>query len=398
MSVKLFPFGIKHSRIPISVLALAALRTPGVLFPIARALVVRKAYHYFDHIFEKGKLVPGQISIKITNVCNLRCKMCAQWGEQGYNFGKPTTEIKEIVPLETYKKLVDDVVHIRPFFYIWGGEPFLYPDLMPLMAYLKEKQLLFTVVTNGVRLAEEAEEIVYTGWDALMLSLDGPRDIHNEVRGHPQSFDTLMEGIHTVQEYKRRRGAARPYIIILTTISRDNAAVLDRTLEMASEVGADLVGIYYSWFTTEERGRRHQQIMLNRLGAHANSWTGYVSRFNEVDTAALQESVRRVNSRRWPFIRMFLPDLKIEQIPRYYQEPGNFFGYNKCVAPWLVAELMPNGDVATCRDYPDYVTGNITRENIIDIFNGERYRKFRRTLREIGMFPICARCCGLMGF
>jgi radical SAM protein with 4Fe4S-binding SPASM domain len=75
------------------------------------------------------------------------------------------------------------------------------------------------------------------------------------------------------------------------------------------------------------------------------------------------------------------------------------FGYDNCVAPWLIAEVMPNGDVAPCRDYPDYVVGNICEDSIVNIFNNERYRKFRTALKEEGgLFPICARCCGLMGF
>lgn len=391
-------FNIKHSTLPFSLLLKAALRTPDVIVPMTTNLARRKAFHYLDGVFEKGTLVPRQISLKITNICNLRCKMCAQWGESGYNFGKPSEEIREVVPLEFYKKMVDDTAHIRPFVYVWGGEPFLYPDLMPLMAYMKEHRFMFSVVTNGVHLAKEAREIVDVGWDCLMLSLDGPRDVHDEVRGVKGTYDTLVEGIRTVQEYKRQKNAVRPYILILSTISRDNPAALEQIFEEAAKMEADMVVVYYSWFTTQEIGEAHQRVMMSKLNCNAEAWQGYVSSFSEIDTQVLQENVRRVKSREWPFVSIFLPDLKLEDIPTYYLEPDNFFGYNKCVAPWLVAEVMANGDVATCRDYPDYVTGNIKEQNIIDIFNGERYKEFRRVLREEGMLPICARCCGLMGF
>jgi hypothetical protein len=33
-----------------------------------------------------------------------------------------------------------------------------------------------------------------------------------------------------------------------------------------------------------------------------------------------------------------------------------------------------------------------------EIFNGERFRHFRRVLKENKLLPICGRCCGLMGF
>jgi hypothetical protein len=54
--------------------------------------------------------------------------------------------------------------------------------------------------------------------------------------------------------------------------------------------------------------------------------------------------------------------------------------------------------VATCRDYPDYVCGNIQRDSILTIWNNDRYRAFRNSLRDEGLLPICARCCGLMGW
>jgi MoaA/NifB/PqqE/SkfB family radical SAM enzyme len=133
------------------------------------------------HLGKNGFSFPlSQISLKITNKCNLRCKMCAQWGEKGYNLGKPASVIKEVVPLETYKKMVDDVAHLKPIIYIWGGEPFLYDDLMPLVAYMKDKKFVTSVVTNGVKLEQHAEEIVDRGWEVLMLSLDGPGEVHDE--------------------------------------------------------------------------------------------------------------------------------------------------------------------------------------------------------------------------
>ena len=29
-----------------------------------------------------------EIDLKITNMCNLRCRMCAQWGQSGYNYDR----------------------------------------------------------------------------------------------------------------------------------------------------------------------------------------------------------------------------------------------------------------------------------------------------------------------
>ena len=37
-------------------------------------------------VYQRGVVMdfPQRISFTITNVCNLRCRMCGQWSEEGY--------------------------------------------------------------------------------------------------------------------------------------------------------------------------------------------------------------------------------------------------------------------------------------------------------------------------
>ena len=57
------------------------------------------------------------IYFKLTPLCNLRCKMCGQRGDKGYLKGEyAANEAKSIVPLETYKKLVDELKYKRPVY------------------------------------------------------------------------------------------------------------------------------------------------------------------------------------------------------------------------------------------------------------------------------------------
>jgi radical SAM protein with 4Fe4S-binding SPASM domain len=75
------------------------------------------------------------------------------------------------------------------------------------------------------------------------------------------------------------------------------------------------------------------------------------------------------------------------------------FGYNKCITPFLEVNVMPNGDVVTCRDYIDVKVGNITEKKLLGIWNDEDFKRFRKLLiSRGGLLPQCTRCCGLMGF
>jgi len=96
---------------------------------------------------------------------------------------------------------------------------------------------------------------------------------------------------------------------------------------------------------------------------------------------------------------MMMPNLKNrEQIQRYYTDHSATFGYDQCVSIYMTLEIDSNGDVGLCRDYHDYVIGNIKTDAIAEIWNGPAALKFRRSISEQGLMPACRRCCGLMGF
>ena len=388
-----------RSRLPLGYLRRMC-QMPDVLAHAIRFGLRKRLTVNWDYSRQDGhSSLMKQVNIKITNACNLRCKTCGQWGESGYMLTAPSSVVRETVPLEVYKRMVDDIAGIRPWIYIWGGEPFLYSDLLPLLAYMKQNHLLISVVTNGTRLASHAEKLVDTGLDALMLSVDGPRETHDTIRGVPGTFDALLSAITAIQDEKRRQGRHKPHITLVTTVSKDNADKLDQIFDIGEDVGADLMLMYYAWFTTEGIGSRHEAVMQEKLDVTPTAWRGYLWSFDEIDSHAVVESVKRIRAKKYSFPYILIPNLEYEDVGPYYREPGNTFDYDRCVYPWLVTDVMPNGDVAPCRDYPDYVVGNIKEDSIVDIFNGERYRKFRKALQEVGgLFPICARCCGLMGW
>mgnify|MGYP001225681675 CR=1 FL=1 len=340
-----------------------------------------------------------QVSLKITNLCHLRCPMCAQWGTAGYNVGVDRSVLTagEMRP-EQYRQLIDRVEPVRPLYYVWGGEPFLYHGLMEVAAHIKRRGSALAVVTSGHRLAEHAARIVEDRWDILMLSIDGDRDLHDRIRGRRGTFDQLVAGHEAVLAERERQRSPYPFVMTLSTVCELNSPQYDRVFEALEEIGGvDLAVHYLSWFTTEEVGRRHTEVLEGRLGCTPTAWRGFVAAAGGVDVAGLQEGLRRAARRRWSFPFVLVPDIRLEEVPSYYDQPAETFGHGRCVAPWVVAEVMPNGDVAPCRDHPDFVCGNIKEQGLDEVFRGERFEAFRSALRSERLFPACTRCCGLMG-
>jgi radical SAM protein with 4Fe4S-binding SPASM domain len=325
--------------------------------------------------------------------------MCAQWGEAGYNFSRPSAELKRILPLEAYQKMVDDVAGLspKPWFYIWGGEPFLYPHLIPLVQYMKKKRFTVSIVTNGTKIEEHAKELVDAGLDVILVSIDGPKETHDNVRGLKGAFESSTNGIRAIQAEKARQGKAKPYVSLMSVITRENMNNLEELYEVGESLDIDMMLTWYGWYQTWERGSRHTEILQKNLGITPMTWRGYLWDAQSIDSTAVARSVKTLKQRKWKFPYVFFPELKEEEVPAYYSDHSNTFGFNHCRAPWVMTEIMPNGDVATCRDYSDVVVGNIQNDSILDIWNNQRYKAFRTLLKSEGLLPVCSRCQGLMG-
>ena len=93
-------------------------------------------------------------------------------------------EAKSIVPVETYKKMIDELAEKKPVYSLWGGEPFLYPDLFELVRYIQSKGSFCSINTNGTLLEKYAEQIVKDKWNVIFVSLDAFNDVNDEMRGH----------------------------------------------------------------------------------------------------------------------------------------------------------------------------------------------------------------------
>jgi len=212
--------------VPLSIFVKVAVRTPGVFLALARETLRSRSARWLDYRFGRGRALPPRyVDIKLTNRCNLRCKMCGQWGEQGTMRGASAATLREQMALPVLRQLADQVARFKPMFYLWGGEPFLYPDLIPFMAYLRSRRMLCAINTNGTFLEDAAEDLVKAGSVAnVLVSLDGPRDVHDRVRGVPGTYDKVMRGVARVLEAKRRLRATKPYLTFVTTVNKDNAA------------------------------------------------------------------------------------------------------------------------------------------------------------------------------
>lgn len=349
-----------------------------------------------------------QVSLRITDLCNLRCRTCGQWGEKGYLRGKDPAVLKaqEVSP-ERYREIFADLIRHgqRPMVYFWGGEPMLYNGIMELMEAAARLRLPVSIATNGTRVAALAERLVAAPLFLVQLSIDGPTaEIHNRLRpgaGGRNNFADIQAAVAALQQARREQGRSLPLIASLTVISRDNAgALVDLYETFASQV--DLFVFYLSWWIDEEAARAHDRDFARRFGFPPRLHWGWLGSWRPEDYVALSRELTTLlaRSRSWhrPPVVLIPPLTPPEDLKRYYTEHRARFGYDQCVSIFQVTEVDSNGDVSPCRDYHDYVVGNLKESTLTELWNSPAYRRFRQSLVTEGLMPVCSRCCGLMGY
>lgn len=350
----------------------------------------------------------SQISLRVNEVCNLRCDSCGQWGENGHLRKKlEQGEKLQELDFDVVKRLVFETRRDHPNYYIWGGEPSLWKPLLPLFQEMAKYKLYGSIVTNSQGIAPILENLIDTGsLNILFLSLDGWDSGSQNLMRAPASgknsrnFEKTMEVIDMVDEIKLRKGLKMPLVMPITVISNHNymhlaeihRLVLDKT---------QLHPYYFGWFITEERAALHEKVFKARFGYKAKNHRGYLkSCFNDVDPAVTAQQIAETLriSRGRSSVPQFLPDIYTEEeIHRYYDDHTWDCGYPDCESIYHVAEISPDGRITPCRDYQDYTTGNINEQSFYSVWNGEKFKNFRREMTK-GLMPVCTRCCGLQGF
>ena len=336
---------------------------------------------------------PRLLTFMMTYRCNLRCTMCWQWGEQGLFHDLSKEHELQQLDLATLRAVVEDVAGDGTGVFLWGGEPFLHRDIMPFVEFVKEKGMYCSINTNGTYLPRDSRRLTELGVDAIMVSVDGPREIHDQIRGMQGSFQKIADGVKAVRS--ARNGNGRPEIVVNTTISPGNQHALLETHRVVEEMGADRMILSQLWFTTEQIGKANEAYFREKFSAHATSWRGFVADVSVLDAGRIAEQMQEMSLRKSAMELRFLPDLHPGQVHDYYANPAEVFGKSRCYVPWLEAEILPSGDVTPCSDRPDLIMGNVKRERFSDIWNNDKYQQFRRAMRQDGLFPYCSRCCGL---
>ncbi len=139
----------------------------------------------FKRRMKRGEFFPPFLYISLLNSCNLQCQGC--W----VDVDKP----REGYSLDELNRIINDArEHGNRFFGLLGGEPFMHPELLDLLA--QHPDCYFQIFTNGQLItAKKARALRQLGNATPLVSIEGTEVVSNERRGGVDVLNRTLRGL-----------------------------------------------------------------------------------------------------------------------------------------------------------------------------------------------------------
>ncbi|MFK7786628.1 MAG: radical SAM protein [Crocinitomicaceae bacterium] len=336
---------------------------------------------------------PEWIVLGVNNVCNLHCKMC-DVGNQNLesNFAQNLVGTKPLnMPKELIFKIIDETAEHYPTAKISYAftEPLVYPHLGESLAYAESKGLYTSMTTNALNLKRKAPQLLEGRLNEIYVSLDGPQDIHNEIRGHQKSFQKALEGIETLKESEHC-----PSIKIICALTEWNVGKLTELIDSLAPYGIDEIGFMHTQFISQSSADLHNK---SKWGDHYPCHDSNVDEidFTKMNLNELDREIKEIRAANYPFRVYFSPEInEMEDLKDHYLKPEKIMG-SHCGAVYSSVMIKSDGTAipahGRCYNLP---IGNIYQDNLKSIWKSNVLKKLRSDLNEAGgLFAGCSRCC-----
>lgn len=296
--------------------------------------------------------------IELTRRCNERCEHCGSSCGEG-----SSPELSLDVLTGFLEGVAENFDPSSMTLALTGGEPLLYPNLIPLMWRAKELGFRMGMTSNGTLVTPaRADELVDAGLRTVSVSVDGLRTKHDAFRRKKGAYDLAMGGVGAFIGTRRMKA-----VQITTIVTRDTVYDLPAMYEEFS--GLDL-----------------------------DSWR--ISNVEPMGRALLHPNLI-LTPEEYRYMFDFIRDKRNEEIPVLYGcqhwlgldyelETRNWVW--GCGAGSSVASITCEGNFVACLDLPrrpDLVQGNVFDDDFATVWK-ERYEFFRRDVSDLD--PKCGNC------
>ncbi|MGM0479695.1 MAG: radical SAM/SPASM domain-containing protein [Bacteroidota bacterium] len=291
------------------------------------------------------RALPFAASIEPTTACNLGCPECPSGLKQ---FTRPTGRLQ----MDLHEKMLDQLG--KQLFYInyyFQGEPFLHPQFLDLIEAAHRRKIYTATSTNAHFITEKkAEEIVRSGLDRMIISIDGLTQETYEQYRRKGKLEKVIQGTENMIRAKKKLHRKTPHLIFQFLVVRPNEHEVDDIVKLGNKMGVDEVRLKTAQLYDYENG--------NPLMPHNEKYSRY--RKNKAG----------------------------KFVPKYHLK-------DHCWRMWSSTVLTWDGKVVPCCFDKDakHVLGDVTKVPFKKVWRHPQYQAFRKqvfTDRE--SIDICQNC------
>jgi len=317
--------------------------TPYRVFNVLQLYISFMLTRILGKVIHLGK--PMSLSIEPTTACNLACPECPSGLKQ---FTRNTGKLQ----LDFHKTMLSQVKsHVFYINYYFQGEPFLHPEFLTLIREGKKSKIYTSTSTNAHFISKEkAKEIVASGLDRLIISIDGlTQETYAQYRVNGQ-LTKVIEGSTFLVEAKKDLGSKTPHLVFQFLVVQPNEHEIPAVFSLAKELSIDEVRIKTAQLYDYKNG--------NPLMPENNEYSRYILGKNGE-----------------------------------YQLKGE--QGNHCWKMWSGSVLTWDGLVVPCCFDKDaqHVLGDLKENEFGQIWKGPRYRSFRKSVfSSRTQIDICQNC------
>lgn len=310
-------------------------------------LVLLKISYWFSRFIRRPIAFgsPFSLSIEPTTACNLACPECPSGLKQ---FTRATGKMDLIFHQRILQSVGKQVFYIN---YYFQGEPFLHPQFLELIKEAKKHRIYTATSTNAHFITpEKATEIVESGLDRMILSIDGlSQNSYEKYRINGQ-LNKVLDGAKALVEAKKRMKSSTPHLILQFLVVQHNEHEIDALYQLAKELEIDDVRLKTAQFYEYEKGN---PLMPKNL-----AYSRY--KLNSDGTYSLKYKTG-----------------------------------NHCWRMWSSSVITWDGSVVPCCFDKDakYILGSLQKNEFKLIWNDPSYQKFRYSvLHHRHQIDICTNC------
>ena len=342
--------------------------------------------------------LPLDIGIQMTRRCNLRCKTCFLWNNDGIfrYFGKTEREIE--LDTSIIEKVLRETREAKSRLYLWATEPLFHKQWDDIAALMVKDPRWVTICTNGILIDKKIETLLPLSENlAIVISLDGFEKEHDAIRGKG-AFAKTMENARLLLALQKK-GEYKGKITFHCVLNDDIIPHLYEFTGYCEKHGIDSLYLGFPWYISEDTCREMDDYYkeyfswLNNIpGREETSWSRYTFHIKQEMIPILKKQLRKLLSREFNMRIRLQPPLEINEIEDYLVGKTMPVQYSAhCYSPSNRMDILANGDVTTCQPFHEFTVGNLYKNSLVEIWRGEKFNRVRETLTK-GLTPVCSKC------